>query len=73
MCKKKVLVIIISVCKVGELYMNNVSINAKIEHFTTNLRKDIISNQYFHGVIAKRKKYWSSLLFVSTNHLREKL
>jgi hypothetical protein len=56
MCKKKVLVVIGSVCKVGEYNMNNVYVNAKNEHFYANFRKDTISNQYFCGVIAKRKK-----------------
>jgi hypothetical protein len=71
--QEKVLIVIPSICKVGELYMNNVYVNAKNEHFNANLRKGTKPINIFVVLLQKGRKDWSSLLFVSTNYLRANL
>jgi hypothetical protein len=65
--RKKTLITILNVYKVGEFYMNKSFGHAKNEHFYANVKKDIIINLIFHGVVIKMKGEKAQLVFVSIN------
>jgi hypothetical protein len=54
--RRKALVAIVGVCKVGELYMNKDLVHANNESMYANVKKNTIASQVFHGANAERKK-----------------
>ncbi len=68
--RRKALVVILGVYKVGKFYMKKNSVHAKNEHLYANVKKEIIANQVFCGVIAKREKNLCS--FVVCFHMVSK-